>query len=235
MNVWSNPPTIIKRRFALLTAGLLTLLVALTTTLLFANVSHAAPGINEKMSFQGRLLTPSGGLVPDGRYNMQFKIYQGGSGNAADNPDGDLAWHESYVNNNANEGVVIKNGYFSVDLGSKTAFGDSVDWNDDTLWLSINVAGSAAACITFGTAPCGGDGEMLPMKRLTSTPYALNAGKVGGKSADELAQLGQGVQVDNSSTSSLFINKLGVGNLIQLQNTANDVFTVTNSGDILLG
>lgn len=235
MNVWFNLPTIIKQRYALLLAGLLTLFVALTTTLLFANVSLAAPGINEKMSFQGRLLTSSGGLVPDGRYNMQFKIYQGGSGSTAGNPDGDLSWSENYVNNNANEGVVIKNGYFSVDLGSKTAFGSSIDWNDDTLWLSINIAGSAAACTAFGTAPCMADGEMLPMKRLTSTPYALNAAKVGGKSSDQLAQLGQGVQVDNSSNSSLFINKLGVGNLMQLQNTGSDVFTVTNSGDILLG
>lgn len=235
MNVWSNLPTIFKRRFALLLAGLLTLFVALTTTLLFADVSLAAPGINERMSFQGRLLTSTGGLVPDGRYNMQFKIYQDGTGSSANNPNGTLEWTESYTNNNANEGVVVKNGYFSVDLGSKTAFGSNVDWNQDTLWLSINIAGSAAACTTFGTAPCAADGEMLPMKRLTSTPYALNAGKVGGKSVDQLAQLGQGVQNDSSSTSSIFINKLGTGNLLQLQNTSADVFTVTNTGDILLG
>ncbi len=235
MYVWSYLPTILKRRYALPLAGLLTLFVALTTTLLFANVSLAAPGINEKMSFQGRLLTSSGGLVADGRYNMQFKIYEGGSGSAAGNTDGSLSWSESYVNNNANQGVVVKNGYFSVDLGSKTPFGSSIDWNNDTLWLSINIAGSDATCTTFGTAPCTADGEMLPMKRLTSTPYALNAGKVGGKSADQLAQLGQGVQTDNSSTSSLFINKLGIGNLLQLQNTSQDVFTITNSGDILLG
>ncbi len=188
MYVWSHLPTILNRRFALLLAGLLTLFVALTTTLFFSDVLLAAPGINQKMSFQGRLLTSSGGLVPDGRYNMQFKIYQGGSGAVAGNPDGSLSWTESYVNNNANQGVVIKNGYFSVELGSRTAFGSSIDWNDDTLWLSINIAGSAADCTTFGSGSCTADGEMLPMKRLTSTPYAMNAGKLGGIDASGFIQ-----------------------------------------------
>ncbi len=231
MNVWSNPPTIIKQRYALLTAGLLTLLVALTTTLLFANVSQAAPGINEKMSFQGRLLNSSGGVVPDGRYNMQFKIYQGGSGTTANNTDGSLSWTETYVNNNANEGAVVKNGYFSVDLGSKTPFGSSIDWNDDTLWLSINIAGSAAACTTFGSAPCTADGEMLPMKRLTSTPYALNAGKLGGIGASGFVQ-----NTTSQQTGNFNISGTGVANTLQ-GNTSiiAPMFDRADAGSLAIG
>lgn len=210
MNVWSNLPTIIKRRFALLLAGLLTLFVALTTTLFFANVSFAAPGINEKMSFQGRLLTSAGGLVPDGRYNMQFKIYEGGTGADAGNTDGSLAWSENYVNNNANQGVVVKNGYFSVDLGSRTPFGNNVDWNDDTLWLSINIAGSNAACTAFGTAPCAADGEMLPMKRLTSTPYAMNAGKLDGIDSSGFIH-----NTTSQQTGNFNISGSGIANTLQ--------------------
>lgn len=236
MTVWCHLPTIFSRRIALRIAGLVALCVALITTLIFAAPSMAVQSTNKVVNFQGRLLTSSGSVVPDGYYNMQFKIYQGGAGTAAGNPGGSLEWTETYVNNNANSGIMVRNGMFSVSLGSSNQFGSSVDWNQDTLWLSMNVAGSAAACTTFGTAPCAADGEMLPMKRITAVPNAINSEAVGGKTADNLVQLAQGVQTDASTnTSSIFINKTGTGNLVQLQNTATDVFTITNTGSITLG
>lgn len=211
--------------------------IAFITTLLFGVASYAAPGINQTLSFQGRLLTAGGGVVPDGHYNIQFKIYQGGTGTAAGNPGGTLKWTENYVrNNDPDAGVEVKNGYFSVNLGSVNPFGTQVDWNDDTLYLSMNVGGSDEDCETFGASPCTGDGEMLPMKRMTATPFAINSAQLGGKTADNFVQLAQGVQTDASTnTSSIFINKTGSGNLIQLQNTGVDVFTVDNSGNIAMG
>jgi hypothetical protein len=162
--------------------------VAFITTLLFANVSHAVPNVTKTLSFQGRLTSASGAVVPDGHYNIQFKLYQDGSGTAAGNPDGTLKWTESYVNNGGTSGVEVKNGFFSVSLGSLNPFGTSVDWNQDTLWLSMNVAGASTSCTTFGTSPCTADGEMLPMKRITAVPYAINSGAVGGKTVDQLIQ-----------------------------------------------
>lgn len=236
MTVWCHLPTIFNQRYALRSAGLLTLCVALITTLFFTSVLHAAPGINKTLSFQGRLLRSNGGVVPDGHYNIQFKIYQDGAGTTAGNTGGTLKWTETYVNNNGDNGVEVKNGYFSANLGSVNPFGTSVDWDQDTLFLSMNVAGSAAGCTSFNTAPCAADGEMLPMKRITATPYALNAGQLGGKTASNFVQLGQGVQEDASSnSSSIFINKTASGNLVQLQNAATDIFTVNNTGDLTLG
>lgn len=237
MNVWYHHPTIFKRRFALRLAGLLSLCVALTTTLLFANVSHATTGINQTLSFQGRLLSSSGAVVPDGHYNIQFKIYQDGDGTTAGDSGGTLKWTESYINNGGMSGVQVTNGFFSVNLGSLNPFGTQVDWNQDTLWLSMNVAGSSASCTTFGTSPCTADGEMLPMKRITSTPYALNSGMLGGKTADNFLQLAQGVQEDASNnTSSIYVNKTGSGgNFLQLQNASTDVLTVTNDGNLTFG
>lgn len=235
MNVWYHLSTIFKQRHALRTAGLLTLCVALTTTYLFSVVSHAAPGINQTLSFQGRLLSAGGAVVPDGHYNIQFKIYQDGAGTAANNPGGTLKWTETYINNGGTNGVDVINGYFSVNLGSLNTFGTQVDWNQDTLWLSMNIAGSSSSCTTFGSSPCTADGEMLPMKRITSTPYALNSGQLGGKAADQFTQLGQGLQTDSSNNSSIAINKTGSGNLIQMQHAATDVLTVANNGDIVLG
>lgn len=240
MTVWYYLSTIFKQRRALRIAGLLALCVALTTTLLFSSVSRAEAGVNQALSFQGRLLSSSGAVVPDGHYNIQFKIYQDGDGTQADDTggtNGALKWTETYANNSSNAGVEVKDGFFSVELGSLNPFGTQVDWNQDTLWLSMNIAGTASSCTaaTFDSGSCTADGEMLPMKRITSTPYALNSGMVGGKTADQLAQLGQGVQTDTGTNSSIYINKTGSGNLIQLQNMATDVFTVANTGDLVLG
>ena len=237
MKAWCHLPTIFKRHCALQLAVLLVLFVALTTTLLFTVPAYAVSGINKTIGFQGRLLRSNGGVVPDGYYNMQFKIYQDGSGNTAGNPDGTLKWTENYVNNGSNAGVKVKNGYFSVDLGSKTAFGSSVDWNQDTLWLSMNIGGSDSSCTTFGSGACSADGEMLPMKRITSAPYALNSGALGGKTADQFLQLAQGVQNDSGiGTTSIRVNKTGSGgNFIQFQDSGSDIFRLDSNGDIELG
>jgi hypothetical protein len=236
MTAWCHLPTIFNRRYALQLAGLLALCTALMTALLFANVSHALPSTDRTVSFQGRLTTSTGAVVPDGSYNIQFKIYQDGTGTAAGNPGGSLKWTETYINNGGTSGVAVKDGFFSVDLGSVTPFGTNIDWNQGTLWLSMNVAGASTSCTSFGASPCVDDGEMLPMKRITAAPYAINSGQLEGKTADNFVQLAQGVQTDASSnTSSIFINKTSTGNLIQLQSAATDVFTVGNAGDLTLG
>lgn len=202
MNVWYHLSTIFSQRRTLQIAGLLAICVALITTLfLSAAPTFAAPGVNKTISFQGRLLNAQGNPVPDGYYNMQFKIYQDGTGTAAGNPGGTLEWTETHINDGGNNAIYVKGGYMSVDLGSKTPFGTSVDWNQDTLWLSMNVAGSSTVCSTFGTAPCLADGEMVPMKRLTATPYAINSSMVGGKTADDLIHNGTDQQTGNFNLS----------------------------------
>lgn len=234
--MWCHLPTSIERHRSLRFVAVTLLFVALITMLLFSTAVHAAPGGNKTLSFQGRLSYSSGGSVPDGRYNIQFKIYKGGSGTAAGNSGGTLQWTETYINNGGANGVEVKGGYFSANLGSLNPFGDSVDWDDDTLWISMNVAGSSVSCTSYGTALCAADGEMLPMKRITATPYALNAGQLDGKTADNFLQLAQGVQTDASTnSSSIFINKTGSGNLVQLQSGSTDAFTIGNNGNLTLG
>jgi hypothetical protein len=117
MNVWYHSTTIFNQRRVLQIAGLLTLCVAFITMLFFSVVTHAAPGVNQTISFQGRLLTPQGQPVPEGYYNIQFKIYQDGTGKVAGNPGGSLEWTETYINDGGNNAVHVKNGYFSVELG----------------------------------------------------------------------------------------------------------------------
>lgn len=211
-------------------SGILLLCIALITTLFLSSVSRAAPGVNQSIGFQGRLLDSNGDIVRDGYYNIQFKIYQGGSGAAAGNPDGTLKWTETYINNgNAAGAVEVKNGYLSVNLGSVNAFGSSIDWNQDTLWLSMNVAGASTSCTAFGTAPCVADGEMLPMKRLTATPYAINSAQLGGVDAS-------GYLRNTNTAQTADINITGIAQANTLQGNTSvlaPMLDVANSGDTL--
>lgn len=193
----------------------------------------AVTGVNKQMNFQGRLLNAQGAVVPDGTYNIQFKIYQDGAGAAVGNPGGTLKWTEDWLNASG-KGVLVKNGYLSVQLGTVNPFESQVDWNQDTLWLSMNIAGTNATCASFSA--CSPDGEMVPMKRLSAVAYAMNATMLGGKTAENFLQIAQGLQTDvTSNTASIYINKTSTGNFLQYQQAGNEAFAVTNSGDVLFG
>lgn len=185
--------------------------------------TEAVSGINEQVNYQGRLLTNTGAVVPDGTYNMEFKIYQDGDG-ALGGGDETLKWTETRESGNK---VTVKNGYFSVYLGSVTAFGLSVDWNQSVLWLSINIGGTGTPSY---------DGEMTPFTRFSSTPYSLNSKALGGLTSSNFVQLSQGVQADASTTNaSVFVNKTGVtAHILQLQRAGSDVFVVANDGALTM-
>lgn len=204
---------------------------------LAAPSAHAATGVNQQLNFQGRLLNKQGATIADGYYNIEFKIYQDGDGQSVGNttgtPAGTLKWTESHLNANG-KGVVVKNGFMSVQLGSITAFGNLVDWNQDTLWLSMNIGDTNTTCTPFSN--CLPDGEMVPMKRLSATPYSINSSRLDGKTSANFLQLAQGLQTDSSnSTSSIHLNKTGTGDLMTLQSAGSDAFRLTNTGDIALG
>lgn len=220
-----------------LSKSILVLGAMILCTLLISTYSNATSGINQQINFQGRLLNAQGATVPDGYYNIEFKIYQDGDGQSLNNstgtPAGSLKWTEAHLNS-ASNGVVVKNGYMSVQLGSVNAFGSNIDWNQDTLWLSMNIGNTNVSCTPFSS--CSPDGEMTPMKRLSSTPFSLNSGLLGGLSSAQFLQIAQGVQTDNSTNiNSISINKTGTGNFLNLQSSGNDAFTLTNAGDISFG
>ncbi len=221
------------RRFAMAALGVIAFLGGFWASLGGISTPVAAiAGTNEQINFQGRLFNAQGAVVADGFYNVEFKIYQDGTGTAAGNPGGSLEWTESHLNNNGN-GVQVKNGYMSVELGSVNAFANQVDWNQSVLWLSMNIGNTNGTCASF--AVCAPDGEMTPMKRLSSSVYAMNTGKLGGLTSAQYLQIAQGVQTDVSNATSLYLNKTGSGNLITLQASGADVFNINNTGDILLG
>jgi hypothetical protein len=195
-----------------------------------AQPALAATGTNQQINFQARLLNSAGATVPDGLYNMQFKVYQDGDG-ILGGGDETLKWTESWLNNTSTP-VTVRNGYFSVYLGSINPFGSSVDFNQDTLWLSINVGNTNPTCTPFTS--CSPDGEMSPFKRFASNPYSLNSAKLQGLDKTQFVQLGQGLQADTSSTASIAINKTGTGAILDLQKAGVDVATLSNTGAFTL-
>lgn len=143
--------------------------------------STAYAATSSTLNFQGRLLQSNGAVVPDGYYNIEFKLYDGGtdSGPAGvGQPNaGTLLWTETYYDSNGvtagnDNRLRVINGYFTANLGSLTSYPGTVKW-DQEHWITMNVGDSTQ------TATPAWDGEMLASgsarTKLTAVPYAFSA------------------------------------------------------------
>ncbi len=227
MTVWYHLSTILGLQHIVRTICLGLLCVVFSTMLFFSLPAAAAPS-SDTINFSARLKNSTGGVVPDGYYNIGFRLYSQESGGAP-------VWSETYYDANGptagqDNRVRVVNGYFNVKLGSQTGF-SGINWQGD-LWLTMNIGG-VNQIDTIENIPW--DGEMTPRIQLSAVPYAMNSKTVGGKSADQLTQLGQGTQTDNSNNASIAINKTGSGDLLHLQSSGVDAFTLQNNGNIVMG
>jgi hypothetical protein len=164
-----------KRNAAVKLAILVLLLTPVVTTVY--SITRAGTSANNTayavspstLNFQARLLTSSGNLVPDGIYNVEFKIYNAststGSSQGSCTGDANCLWTETRLTSDpSNQQISVKNGYLSVYLGDKTALPANI-WNQQ-LYLTMNIGGTSGP--TW-------DGEMTPRIRLTSVPFAFRA------------------------------------------------------------
>jgi hypothetical protein len=229
-----------------------TFLISLINT---ATPVLATAGVNSQLSFEGKLVTSSGTNIADGTYNMEFKIYQDGTNTGSGST---LMWTEDYLVAGSSGmpstgGVSLTSGTFQVNLGAICALSGGtcsaktntgVDFNQQTLWLSMQVGNSSSCTITSGVTSfntaCGGDGEMSPYIRLTAVPQAQvaqSANTLGGTlSAANFIQLAQGLQADSSTTNaSIAINKTGTtANILTLQRAGTPVLVLSTDGALTL-
>ena len=150
--------------------------------------SQASATINRQINFQGKIVLSSNSTnISSSAYNMQFKIYSGGDG-VVGGGDESLLWTEDHVYGSGapDNRVTVTDGIFQVNLGSITTLPGGVDFNNGTIWLSINV-GSSTTAASFAAA--SGDGEMSPMVRFTASPYALNSDLLDGLDSTAFGQL----------------------------------------------
>jgi hypothetical protein len=191
VKVWHKRPLV---SFLSLAFILVLLLLGQTARPVFAAV-----GTNQQLSFTGKVVRSDGTNIADGTYNMEFKIYQDGNSSGSGST---LQWTEDYLFSGSTGmpstgGITLTSGTFQVNLGSICALGGGtcgaktntgVDFNQQTLWLSMQIGNSTACTVTSSTTSfaltgagnCNGDGEMTPYIRLTAVPQALNADKLDG-------------------------------------------------------
>jgi parallel beta-helix repeat protein len=164
------------KRLAVTRLAILVLLLTPVVTTVYS-ITRAGTSANNTayavspttLNFQARLLSSSGNLVPDGIYNVEFKLYNAstssGSSQGSCTGDANCLWTETRLTGDpSNQQIVVKNGYLSAYLGDKTALPSNI-WNQQ-LWLTMNIGGTSGP--TW-------DGEMTPRIRLTSVPFAFRA------------------------------------------------------------
>ncbi len=197
----------------------------------------ATAAASANINFQARLMAGTGAIVPDGDYNVEFKLYNASSssGSSQGSCSGDAAclWTETRVSGNK---VRVANGYLTVELGSVTAL-PSIDWSQN-LYLTMNIGGTGAA---------SWDGEMTPRLHLTAVPYAFTAKELrttNGSFSSSLSFIqptaNRSIQVPDesgticlqSSTACGFALSTGSTNYIQNQNSSDQTanFRISGSG-----
>ena len=170
----TNIPVLLRHTLALIAKRVFVVFLVLVTltsvySITRAGTQHVQAASPATLNFQARLLTSSGNIVPDGIYNVEFKIFNAstssGSSQGSCTGDANCLWTETRLSSDpANQQIEVKNGYLSAYLGDKTSLPTNI-WNQQ-LWLTMNIGGTGAA---------SWDGEMTPRIRLTSVPFAFRA------------------------------------------------------------
>ncbi len=187
------------------------------------DVVHAA---NNTLNFQARLESNTGGIAPDGLYNVSFHLFDASSSSGSTDTgcgaDTNCLWSETYYDSNGvtagnDNRVRIHNGYLTVNLGSQTSFPGTINWDSD-LYITMNIGG------TTQTATPTWDGQMDPRLKLTSVPYAFQA-----QQAEALNQ------VQGAYTGTLQFGTLSSDITLTLPTTLSTGDCLYDSGSGVLG
>ncbi|MEW5924641.1 MAG: hypothetical protein AB1746_11700 [Candidatus Zixiibacteriota bacterium] len=132
-------------------------LLAFTVLIMLVISSISMSSTPQLINYQGRLLDEAGLPVPDGNYNISFKIYDALTG-------GIQKWAETQ------SGVPVTDGLFSIVMGSSEPLSDTVFDGEDR-YLEISFDGQA----------------LSPRIQFTSVGYAHRISTVDGASAGKLS------------------------------------------------
>jgi hypothetical protein len=183
------------------------LIILVVLILLSVFAIEVKAGFNEQINFQGKLTDSSNVAVPDGDYNMEFKLWTTSTATSTDY----LKWTETCTSTNK---ITVTNGLFSHLLGSVNSLPDDIF--NQTLWLGVNIGGTS-------TDPVW-DGEMTPRKKLGAVPAAFEAKRLSGKLESAFATLAENETIAgqwafnnifsisaSTSTTALTLTQSGTG------------------------
>jgi hypothetical protein len=189
--------------------------VALVSFFVLATNTNAAP--NYQMNYQGKLTNASNVAVADGTYNMRFWLLTTSSIATTS-----AVWTESLTGTNK---VQVTNGLFSVMLGSTSPL-TSVDFNQ-TLYLGVEIGGTSTAAW---------DGEMSPRKVLGTVPSAFEADRLDGLTSTQFVRTDATSSISASTADTLLsITQNGVGDILNLFDGTDEVFSVLDGGNVGIG
>jgi len=155
----------------------------------FADVPHL-------VSYQGRLTEDgTGEPVPDGTYNITFRLFNVASGGSA-------IWSENYP------AVDVSGGTYCVMLGSNTPFPTTVDFANP-YWLEVQVGATT----------------LSPRYQLGASPYALNIADTIRKTASQVFEgaTSDGIQILSPGFAGIYIDE-PFYNGIDVYNAGNRAF-----------
>lgn len=208
----------------------LLLVVAIIGTLLVIYLSpsaHALVTVPAKMNFQGRLTNSSGNILPNGIYNMRYRIFNAASGGTA-------LWTETRLVS-ASAGVTVTNGLFSVQLGDSTSIPASLFTQNTqgTLYFEIELPTPATAT---SSSPSWTEGAMSPRNQLASSAYAFNSETLDGLDSEAFAQVGGANTFTGTNTfkptansTSAFSIQDSSGMSLLVADTTNDRLIIGNA------
>jgi hypothetical protein len=200
-----------------LLGALIVTLVSLTS--LLAPMDTQAATVNQ-LNFQGRLLSNGGTLIPDGDYNVEFKLYDQltsvGSSQGVCTGDVGCLWVET------RSSVSVTNGYLNVYLGDQTAL-PAIDWAQE-LFLGMNVGGIGAAVW---------DGEMSPRFKLTAVPFAFASANVASSNVDAVNSDDVSVTTGDTTTSGNS-GDINIDNGLGFASNGGITLGATNASSVLI-
>lgn len=144
--------------------------------------AQAAQTVPYKINFQGRLADSSGNILPNGSYNIKFRMFDAAT-------SGTLKWNEDRTITGTDNRIVVTNGLFNIQFGDVSALSPTLFSGAFPLYLEVELPTPATStCATNGCAVFT-EGAMSPRQPLSSSPYALNADTIDGIDSSSLAQL----------------------------------------------
>lgn len=167
--------------------------------------ARAVQGIPYFINFQGRLADSSGNILPNGSYNIRFRIFDAASG-------GTNLWTGDRSFGASDHRITVTNGLFSIQFGD-TAAGDPAlsptIFNSATqLYLEVELPSTATN--NCGTSNCAAwtEGPFTPRQPIAASPYAFNTDTLDGLDS---ADFGQVAAANTFSGTNTFSKSGGAG------------------------
>lgn len=155
-----------------------------------AVIPLAAVADSSAVTYQGTLRQPTSIPVADGNYAMAFALWDAETG-------GTQLWTESHA------AVPVREGLFSVQLGSNTAFG-SLFADHNALWLEVTADAGGGPEVYGPRMPFSGVPYALQAEHADSVTTAANAAHAA--TADTAANATHAVSADSATTAATAAN-----------------------------